>query len=85
MLLVSAICLQLLPALELAPVTAVDRFDRASVRTYYVTEYAKPHAYTMDWTGDTATCDPGTVNPEYRNGVVHRVNFYRMLVGLPAP
>ncbi len=38
----------------------------------------------MNWTGDTANCDEGTVSDDFHEDVLRRINFFRAMAGLNA-
>jgi len=66
----------------------VDTQNRAEVRQFFADHYQSyhdPDHYTpAGWNGSVDACDPGTTTQEFRNHVLHRVNFFRAMTGIPA-
>lgn len=56
--------------------------DRAAAVASYNTEFLR-YEPVHEWTGDVATCAPGTVSDAYKASVLQRVNWYRGFAGLP--
>lgn len=38
----------------------------------------------IGWTGNLATCTPGTTSQAWRNAVLRRINYFRSMAGLPS-
>jgi hypothetical protein len=62
----------------------VDPFDRLSVVDHYHCEYVPSEGFLVDmnWTGDTGTCDAGTVSQTFQDDTLRRINYFRALTGL---
>jgi hypothetical protein len=76
---------RMLPPFQIlgAPYT-VDTANREEVRSLFNTVHAASESAVMGWTGDHATCDPGTTALAYREEVARRINFFRAMAGVPA-
>ncbi len=63
----------------------VDATDRMESLSFYNGAYlaSEGAAGRLQWTGNYASCTPGTTSPEFRKDVQRRVNYYRALVGMP--
>jgi len=57
--------------------------SREEVISAYETIYLGTTVDDPQWTGDIETCDPGTVPESVSNKVLARINFYRVMCGLP--
>ncbi len=55
--------------------------DRAAVHEAYQAEMARTEP-ASGWTGDTSTCDAGTISVDYQLQQVERINYFRTLAGL---
>ena len=62
---------------------ATGPLDRASVVRIYHTRFLPAESVASGWTGNVASCQPGTTSAAYKQAVVDRVNSYRALAGLP--
>jgi len=65
------------------PIT-VDIHSRECVRQMFNTLYRASVDFDTGWTGDIATCAPGTTTPELKDLVALRINYYRAMAGVPA-
>ncbi len=54
---------------------------RAAVHEAYQAEMARTEL-SPEWTGDTSTCDAGTISVDYQLQQVDRINYFRTLAGL---
>jgi len=61
----------------------LDTMNRQAVIDSYAYEFSKADP-DIGWTGDRATCTPGTTNPAYRSAIIDRVNWFRAMGGVPA-
>jgi len=43
--------------------------------------YTASNGVPEGWTGNIASCDPGTVSPAYLQSVLRRINYYRTMAG----
>ena len=62
---------------------AYDYLERDAVVMYYHTMFTSGAQAASGWNGNVAACDAGTTSGAYRDEVLRRVNFYRLLAGLP--
>lgn len=64
---------------------SVDSTSRRDVLAFYQCIYkaSENYAANMTWTGNVATCTPGSTSTAYKNDVRRRINFYRAMAGLP--
>jgi len=76
-----------LGALVAGPVSAqppaVDPMDRSSVVTFYEAVYQASEGIPSGWTGNVASCTPGTVTTDYLDAGILRVQYFRAMAGLP--
>lgn len=75
---------------EVAPVSSaspqlvtVNLNDRAAVVQLYQTTYLASEGITAGWTGNRSTCTAGTTSQAYADATILRVNYYRVMAGLP--
>lgn len=58
--------------------------DRQVALDLYQQEYLPYINTPIDWTGDHASCDPGSTSTEFRQAVLRRINYFRQMAGVPA-
>ena len=66
--------------------TASGFFDiskKEAVRNLFLAVYEQTGSAEAGWTGDIAQCVAGTVSDEFREITLERLDFYRILAGLP--
>jgi uncharacterized protein YkwD len=64
---------------------SVDVGDRSAVMEFYRTYYlASQNDVNVGWTGDVASCTPGTSSADFNEAVLRLINFYRAMAGAPA-
>jgi hypothetical protein len=78
-----------IPELRANPETANFSFPnttRLGAQAGYWRHYAPSEGWAarMNWTGNVATCTPGTVSSDYYNDTLRRLNYYRAQAGLPS-
>ncbi len=61
----------------------LDVNNRQAVIDSYALEFSKVDP-DIGWTGNRASCNPGTTNPAYRTAIIDRVNWFRSMGGVPA-
>jgi uncharacterized protein YkwD len=61
----------------------IDLSSRQSVLDAFTTFYVPALEVPSDWTGDLASCDPGTTSQAYLDATLQMVNYFRAMVGLP--
>ena len=71
------------PVIEAANVSSIDVTSREQVMDSYREEFLRQEP-AMEFTGDVASCIPGTTSMAFQNSVLQRVNWYRMMAGLPS-
>jgi uncharacterized protein YkwD len=71
------------PTVEATNVQSIDVTSRQQVMDSYVEEFLRQEP-AMEFTGDVASCIPGTTSMAFQNSVLQRVNWYRMMAGLPS-
>jgi uncharacterized protein YkwD len=64
--------------------TTVADASRASAARLWKTEYLPSVGVASQWTGSVASCASGSVSAAYQAAVVRRINFFRVMAGLPA-
>lgn len=62
----------------------IDTSSREAVRVFYKLVYTASEGVAHGWTGNLATCTPGTVSAAYQNATALRVNYYRAMAGMPS-
>ncbi|MDR0959611.1 MAG: CAP domain-containing protein [Propionibacteriaceae bacterium] len=60
----------------------IDTSDMESVRAAYNDVYLAYYDVPLDWTGNTATCDPGTISQDFIDAEITEINYFRALNGL---
>jgi uncharacterized protein YkwD len=68
------------------PVTGlqVNTQDRSAVIAFYQRFYMASEGVKPHWTGDVASCDPGTVSAEFNEALLRRINYFRAMAAVPA-
>ena len=61
----------------------IDLSSRQSVIEAFNSLYVTALGVPSEWTGDLASCDPGTTSPAYSDATRQMVNYFRAMVGLP--
>ncbi len=62
----------------------VNTTDRAAVAAFYDSVLVPALAVPREWTGNVATCVPGTTSAAYAAATIDAVNVFRVMTGLPA-
>ncbi|MGB0743671.1 MAG: putative Ig domain-containing protein [Opitutales bacterium] len=64
----------------------IDRSNRNAVVAAYHRYYLASEDFEtdMNWTGDVANCEAGTIASAFRDKTLRRINYYRAQSGLPA-
>src|SRR2546428_1604810 len=57
---------------------------REEARNFFNTVYAASEGFSIGWTGDLASCSPGTTDSAFRDLVTLRINYFRAMAGVPA-
>jgi hypothetical protein len=67
---------------------AVDRFldvnDRQRVVNYYLENYANAAVPSIQWDGNLQNCEAGTVDQNFMDATLVRLNFFRAMAGVPS-
>ncbi len=58
--------------------------SRADSLNFYLDQYVAWENAAINWTGDYNSCNPGSTSLDFRNAVLHRVNYFRAMAGVPA-
>jgi hypothetical protein len=61
----------------------VDTSVRPDVVGFFRDVYEPALLPTAGWTGSVAGCNPGTIDPGYRDATIQMVNYFRAMAGLP--
>jgi uncharacterized protein YkwD len=80
--LTETVCLPLV--LRDYPPMTVDPQDRAASLEFYQRVYLGSEGVAINWTGNHATCNPGTTAAAFRAAVQLRINYYRAMAGVPS-
>ena len=59
----------------------INTSDRAAVLSAFSTEFNRAEP-PMQWTGDIASCKPGTTSEKYQQSILQRANWYRAMAGV---
>ncbi len=63
---------------------SVDPSNREESLNFYRTQYLMAFPPDISWSGNLATCDPGTTSAEFQDKVFQRINYFRAMAGVPA-
>lgn len=63
---------------------AVDPQSRQSSLDFYTEHYLGWQTAPANWTGDIANCMPGATDAAFQEAVLHRINYFRAMAGVPA-
>jgi uncharacterized protein YkwD len=63
---------------------SVNISSRQSSLSFYNAVYNVAPAPAADWTGNHATCNPGTTADDFQDAVLDRINYFRAMAGVPA-
>jgi hypothetical protein len=66
-----------------AQLVSINLNDRAAVVQLYQTTYLASQGIASGWTGNRSTCTAGTTGQAYADATILRVNYYRVMAGLP--
>ena len=66
-----------------ASVPSINVGNRAEVVSFFNTFYLPTQGVDAQWTGNVASCSPGTTSIPYREATLQRVNYFRAMTGLP--
>lgn len=68
-----------------APVAAIDNQNRTDVVVLYHQVYlaSDNNGGNIAWTGNVVTCNSGTVSTAFQQDILRRINYYRVMTGLP--
>jgi hypothetical protein len=58
--------------------------NRQAVLDFYNRDYLGYPTPAINWTGSQASCIPGTTSPAFQDAVLHRINFFRAMAGVPS-
>jgi len=58
--------------------------NRQDSLDFYQQHYLSWEGAAPDWNGDYTSCNPGSSSLDFRNAVLHRINYFRAMAGLPA-
>ena len=70
-------------SLAAAQLVPINPNDRAAVVQLYQTTYAASQGVASGWNGNRSTCTSGTTSQAYADATILRVNYYRVMAGLP--
>ena len=62
----------------------VDLTSRESVRRFFYDVHEASEGIPINWTGNIAGCDPGTVSPDFLDATRTRINYFRAMAGVPS-
>jgi len=61
----------------------VNTLDREVSLAFYQENYLMSASPEIQWTGSHTSCDPGTTDPDFKQAVLGRVNYFRGMAGVP--
>lgn len=61
----------------------VNTNNREESLDFYRRQYLMPSPPGISWSGNLATCEPGTTAAEFRARVFQRINYFRAMAGVP--
>lgn len=61
----------------------IDTQDRDTVRQFYLTTYLASEGISSGWTGNHASCNPGTTSDAFKAAILLRINYFRAMGGVP--
>jgi len=62
----------------------VNAQSREEVRNFYNTIFQASENVPAQWTGNTNSCNAGTISQTYQDATLLRVNYFRAMAGVPA-
>jgi uncharacterized protein YkwD len=71
------------PDAKVEATATVDNWSRSAVGSHFDSTYVPALTVSMQWSGSTATCTPGTTSQDYIDATFDMINYYRGMVGLP--
>jgi uncharacterized protein YkwD len=74
---------QYLPPAHGALKIGTQAVSRAEIIERYHTQFLPTESVLTGWTGNVAGCNAGTTSAAFKQAVIDRVNYYRLLAGLP--
>ncbi|MDW7755695.1 MAG: CAP domain-containing protein [Brevefilum sp.] len=60
----------------------VNTLDRDVSLAYYQENYLLSEPPDINWMGSYTSCDPGTTDPDFKQAVLQRVNYFRGMAGV---
>ncbi len=75
---------EFLPTATLADGLTVDNLNRAPSAAFFQEHYRASEGVAISWNGGYSQCKAGSTAVEYREAVVHRINYFRAMAGVPA-
>jgi len=61
----------------------VNTLDRDESLAFYLENYRLSEPPAINWTGSHASCDVGVTDPDFKQAVLQRVNYFRGMAGVP--
>ena len=58
--------------------------SREEARNFFNSVFAASEGFSIGWTGNLASCTPGSTDAAFRDLVALRINYYRAMAGVPA-
>ena len=66
-----------------ANVAYVDVQSRSAVALFFRNDYESTSEAILTWTGNVASCMPGTTPSTYRDALLRRIKYFRSMAGVP--
>jgi hypothetical protein len=63
---------------------SIDPSSRAASRRFFYEQYQNAPCPDSEWDGSVSSCVPGTTADAFKDAVMHRINYFRAMAGIPA-
>ena len=57
--------------------------NRQESLNFYLQQYLSSEGTPIGWTGDHDTCNAGNTSQQFRDAVLRRINYFRVMAGVP--
>jgi uncharacterized protein YkwD len=61
-----------------------ESLERAAAKDLFIQQFLTSENVSHEWTGNKNNCTPGTTSQAFRDAVLRRVNYFRVMAGVPA-
>jgi uncharacterized protein YkwD len=67
----------------MTPTSWINTASRETSQSFYSREYLASEGISNGWTGNHNSCDQGTTTAEFQQAIFRRVNYFRVMAGVP--